>query len=121
MSRMIRNVAAGSLALVAGDAFAHALVVGSEPEAGSTLAAPPPRAMLRFNSRIDQARSRLTLVGPDGAQFALPLAETEQATVLDAPLPGPLAPGGWRLRWQVLAADGHITRGDIAFTLAPHR
>ena len=25
-------------------------------------------------------------------------------------------PGEWRLRWQVLSIDGHITRGDIPFT-----
>jgi methionine-rich copper-binding protein CopC len=25
--------------------------------------------------------------------------------------------GAWRVRWQVLAVDGHITRGDIPFTL----
>jgi methionine-rich copper-binding protein CopC len=26
-----------------------------------------------------------------------------------------LPPGAYRLRWQVLAIDGHITRGDIPF------
>jgi methionine-rich copper-binding protein CopC len=25
------------------------------------------------------------------------------------------APGKYRIRWQVLALDGHITRGDIPF------
>ena len=28
-----------------------------------------------------------------------------------------LAPGAYRLRWQVLAVDGHITRGDIPFQI----
>jgi methionine-rich copper-binding protein CopC len=28
-----------------------------------------------------------------------------------------LAPGDYRLRWQVLAYDGHITRGEIPFTV----
>jgi methionine-rich copper-binding protein CopC len=28
-----------------------------------------------------------------------------------------LAPGQYRLRWQVLAIDGHLTRGDIPFTV----
>ncbi|WP_245326709.1 copper resistance protein CopC, partial [Bradyrhizobium sacchari] len=23
----------------------------------------------------------------------------------------------WHLRWQVLSVDGHITRGDIPFTV----
>jgi methionine-rich copper-binding protein CopC len=30
-----------------------------------------------------------------------------------------LVPGRYRLRWQVLAVDGHITRGDIPFVMAP--
>jgi methionine-rich copper-binding protein CopC len=28
-----------------------------------------------------------------------------------------LAAGGYVLRWQVLAIDGHITRGDIPFAV----
>ncbi|WP_207802933.1 copper resistance CopC family protein [Roseicella frigidaeris] len=102
-----------------GAAAAHAVVVTSEPAAGSTLAALPKRIAIHFNSRIDHARSRLLLVGPDGSQRPLPLATETEPTLLEAvpePVPTP-APGAWRLRWQVLAVDGHITRGDIPFTL----
>jgi len=28
-----------------------------------------------------------------------------------------LSPGGYVVRWQVLAVDGHITRGDVPFTV----
>jgi methionine-rich copper-binding protein CopC len=28
-----------------------------------------------------------------------------------------LTPGTYVLRWQVLAIDGHITRGDVPFTV----
>jgi len=28
-----------------------------------------------------------------------------------------LKPGEYQLRWQVLAVDGHITRGEIPFTV----
>jgi methionine-rich copper-binding protein CopC len=38
--------------------------------------------------------------------------------VLTARIAG-IQPGSYRLRWQVLALDGHITRGDIPFTVAP--
>jgi hypothetical protein len=30
-----------------------------------------------------------------------------------------LTPGPYVLRWQVLAIDGHITRGDVTFTVGP--
>jgi copper resistance protein C len=28
-----------------------------------------------------------------------------------------MAPGSYSVRWQVLAIDGHITRGDVPFTV----
>ena len=28
-----------------------------------------------------------------------------------------LQPGEYTVRWQVLAVDGHITRGDVPFTV----
>lgn len=105
------------LGMAGGDARAHALVIESTPAPGAVLADAPARVVLRFNSRIDHGRSRLTLVGPGGAPGAtialLPEVRSDPAVVA-APCP-PLAAGAWRLRWQVLAIDGHITRGDIAF------
>ncbi|MCB4820184.1 copper resistance CopC family protein [Roseicella aerolata] len=112
---------AAPLLLPARRAAAHAVVVASDPAAGASLAAPPRRVTLRFNSRIDQARSRLVLAGPDGAQVPLEVAPAGEPTVLEAVLDpaATLAPGAWRLRWQVLALDGHVTRGDIPFTVRP--
>lgn len=102
-------------------ARAHALVVAAEPAAGARLARPPARVSLRFNTRIDRERSRLALVGPDGAQTALRPLPSEDPVALEADCPPeavPWVPGAWRLRWQVLALDGHITRGDVPFTIA---
>lgn len=106
------------LFLCPGLAFAHAVVVTSEPAAGASLAAAPRQVTIRFNSRIDQGRSLLVLVGPDAKQVSLDPAAGSEPTVLEAPVAaGTIIPGAWRLRWQVLAVDGHITRGDIPFTL----
>src|SRR5260370_29932527 len=68
--------------------------------------------MLRFNVRIDTLRSRLTLMHPDGSAQALEINKQTPADTLSAEATG-LAAGAYRLRWQVLASDGHITRGDI--------
>jgi hypothetical protein len=101
----------------AGPAAAHAIVVTSEPTAGATLAAAPAQVTIRFNSRLDHERSRLLLIGADNAATPLAIAAQGDPAALTAPLPPGLPPGAWRLRWQVLAIDGHITRGDIPFTL----
>jgi methionine-rich copper-binding protein CopC len=101
---------------LAGPARAHALVLTSQP-APASRGRSPGAVALRFNSRIDHSRSRLTLHGPDNATRALTVAPAEDPALLEAPVPWALAPGDWRLRWQVLALDGHITRGDIFFTV----
>ena len=101
-------------------AGAHALVTASEPPVGAVLADRPARLLLHFNSRIDRARSRMVLYAPDNGQTPLPLDSGGDPTVLEARTDiVPWTPGTWRLRWQVLALDGHITRGDVPFTLQP--
>ena len=98
-------------------AQAHALVMSSTPAPGARLASAPAQVALRFNSRIDHGRSRMTLFGPDNQPMPLTLAPETDAALVEAPLPANLGAGGFRLRWQVLAVDGHITRGDIFFTV----
>jgi methionine-rich copper-binding protein CopC len=98
-------------------AGAHAIVVAASPAVDGVVAGPRVPIELRFNSRIDPARSRLTLVRPDGTSIALAPAGAAAPDMLSAEAGG-LAPGHYRLRWQVLGLDGHITRGDIPFTVA---
>ena len=95
-------------------AHAHAILMESAPAAHATIAPGPTHIVLRFNSRIDQARSRLELRGP-GAVTTLPLLPSTRPDTLTADTP--LTPGNWVLRWQVLAVDGHITRGDVPLTI----
>ena len=119
-SRRSAPLLLGLLLLPAAQAAAHAVVVTSDPPVAASLATPPAEVVIHFNSRIDHARSRLILVGPDAVQAVLEPATQAEPTVLQArcdPKLVPWAPGAWRLRWQVLAVDGHITRGDIPFTL----
>jgi copper resistance protein C len=97
-------------------AWAHAVVVSSSPAAGATVSGDAVSIRLRFNSRIDHVRSRLTLFAPDGAAQTLTPASDSPADELDTAAKV-LSTGAWRLRWQVLSVDGHITRGDILFTV----
>jgi len=92
---------------------AHAVLVGSEPAAGSTVPAGAVTFALRFNSRIDHARSRVELLGANGERPVLTIApggppDTVSVTMI-------AAAGTNTIRWQVLAVDGHITRGEVVF------
>ncbi|MBV9653493.1 MAG: copper resistance protein CopC [Acetobacteraceae bacterium] len=94
---------------------AHAILVSSEPAANGTVASGPQELEFRFNSRIDSGRSRLTLTDPDSQTVVIPVAGGGVGNVLLSKVD--LKPGAQTVRWQVLAVDGHITRGSVPFTV----
>jgi copper resistance protein C len=98
---------------------AHAVLVESSPATNGRVEGPDAAIRLRFNVRIDTKRSRLTLVRPDGSTVPLELAKAESAQLLVSEVKG-LVPGAYRLQWQVLASDGHLTRGEIPFAVTQH-
>jgi len=97
-------------------AVAHAVLLESLPTLKGSVNGPDIPLKLRFNVRIDAARSRLTLVDSDGSTQALEIGRQDPPNTLSAQAKG-LRRGAYRLRWQVLASDGHITRGEIPFTV----
>ncbi len=96
-------------------ASAHAILEASEPADGARVPAGPVALKLRYNSRIDRTRSALTLTRPDQTKTPLPIDRKGAPDVLTSTVT--LAPGAYVVHWQVLAIDGHITRGDVAFTV----
>ncbi len=103
------------LVLLAAPAWAHAILMASQPAAGGTTPPGPTHLLLRFNSRVDHARSSLVLTRPGGGTERLPIDGASAVDALSAA--ATLPPGGYNVRWQVLAVDGHITRGDVPFTV----
>jgi len=97
-----------------GPAAAHAILLESSPSIRSIVAGPSIPIKLRFNVRIDATRSRLTLVKPDASTQSLAITKDAPPDTLASQAQG-LNPGEYRIRWQVLASDGHITRGEIPF------
>jgi len=102
------------LAVLAKTAGAHAVLLTSTPAAQSRVSGLKLQIKLQFNARVDNERSRLTLLHPDGTAETLELYKQESPQFLVSEAKG-LAAGGYRLRWQVLASDGHLTRGEIPF------
>ncbi len=109
-------ILAAAVLLAPAAASAHAIIMQSQPPDRGSLVAGTRSLVLRYNSRIDHARSRLTLEGTN-AQMVLPLSADAPADVLAAKVE--LSPGDYVLHWQVLAVDGHLTRGDIHFAVTP--
>ncbi len=86
----------------------------SQPAAGATTLSGPAVITLRFNSRVDPVRSRVVLRTGE-SEAILQVDPAGPGEILVAP--ATLAPGAYVIRWQVLAIDGHITRGDVPFTV----
>lgn len=117
---MRRMLVRSALALVlcaalSAPALAHAILVESQPAIDGTTASGHVEFRLRYNSRIDRRRSRLILTLPDQSQTILKIRDDGTEDLLLTATE--LQPGHYSLRWQVLAVDGHITRGDVPFTV----
>ena len=97
-----------------GTAFGHAVLLEAVPPLHGSVPGPDVVFHLRFNSRIDAARSALNLVLPDGKVRTLAMTKQSSPDSMDA-RSTEMRSGRYLLRWQVLAADGHITRGEIPF------
>ena len=96
--------------------WAHAILLEATPAKNATVVGPSLSVELRFNCRIDGKRSRITLVLPNQALRPLAIQPQTSPDKLNAQDKG-FEPGAYRLRWQVLASDGHITRGEIPFVI----
>ena len=95
-------------------ALAHAVLLSSTPQKNAAVTGPDVTINLKYNSRVDGARSTLSLLKPDGTVVRIGTPEQPAPDVLSATGHG-LAKGAYVLRWQVLASDGHITRGEVPF------
>jgi methionine-rich copper-binding protein CopC len=118
--RRVRRAAVGALSafaliVVASTAAqAHAILVDSTPPANGSVPAGHEAIVLRYNSRLDVRRSRVTLTAPDRSQAVLTIDQSSKPGTLAAT--ADLKPGAYTLHWEVLALDGHITRGDVPFS-----
>jgi len=105
---------AAALALCGNPLRAHAILLQSSPAIHATVAGPEVNIELRFNVRVDVVRSRFSLVCPDASVRQLVPEKQASPDEVSARAAG-LVPGPYTIRWQVLAADGHISRGEVPF------
>lgn len=104
------------IGLAPATAVAHAILQRSQPPAGGSVHAGKVDMQFTYNSRVDRERSRLMLTRPDHSQAVLPISADGPQNVINTTATL-TTPGAYNVRWQVLAVDGHITRGDVPFTV----
>ena len=96
--------------------FAHAILMESTPKQNSTVKGPDVDITLRYNVRIDGGRSRVQLVAADGTKSDLKLEKQAKPDLLQCKASG-LKAGAYKLVWNVLASDGHMSKGEVPFTV----
>ena len=94
----------------------HAVLKSSSPAANAAVTGPDIPVILQFNVRVDAARSKVQLLHPDNSVTDLPVDKQAPPDTLKSKATG-LTPGNYQIQWQVLAPDGHITRGIVPFTV----
>lgn len=99
-------------------ATAHAKLQASQPAAASELANSPKEIRLQFNERLEPAFSKIELIDAKAALLPLPKIEFDKSDpkVMFASVPA-LRPGQYRVRWSVMAHDGHKVKGEFAFSV----
>ena len=97
-------------------AWAHAVLKASIPAIDGTVDGGVIPIALTYNSRVDAAHSTLSLTAPDGHTQPLRI-DTNVAPNELRSVASSLKPGKYTIRWQVVATDGHITRGAIPFVV----
>ncbi len=94
-------------------AEAHTLLQKSDPAPNTILHPGSHLFVLLYNSRVDAAHSSLSLLQGEKSE-SLPVDTKAAPNVLRSEA-GSLHPGHYILRWQAVASDGHISRGEIPF------
>ena len=97
-----------------GSVNAHAILLSATPAGQQVLHDSEVAVKLRFNARIDGKRSRLLLIASDGTQYSLPIDVQPSPDTLTSHATG-VKKDFYIIRWQVLADDGHVTRGEVPF------
>jgi methionine-rich copper-binding protein CopC len=96
--------------------LAHAVLVESSPAINATVQGPDLGVNMKFSLRVDGTRSTLLLSLPDGQSKRLAIEKQSAPNTLATHVTQ-LSPGKYAIHWQVLATDGHVTRGEIPFNV----
>jgi methionine-rich copper-binding protein CopC len=75
---------------------------------------------LFFSQTLEPRFSTVRLVDKHGGQVdrMIQRVDAGDPSLLRISLP-PLVPGPYRVIWRVLSKDGHVTRGEFIFNVAP--
>jgi len=99
-----------------GAASAHNVLIASNPPEGATLTTVPTSVTFTFDQPVQNFDPVVSLIGPDGRQYAAGAPAVSGNTVTGAVTAGPA--GAYTAGYRVVSADGHPVTGEVHFDLA---
>ncbi|MGU3431919.1 copper resistance CopC family protein [Actinomycetes bacterium M1A6_2h] len=104
------------LVLGASPAAAHTRLVASDPVADAVLDAAPTTVRLTFSEALSASFATVSVVGPDGAQYAQPNTTVDGSDAV-ASTTDAMPAGAYTIGYRVTSADGHPVTGTTSFSL----
>ena len=95
---------------------AHMAYSKSMPEKDATISQSPSSLQVWFTQDPEPAISQLSLEGPSG-EIELGDTEVGAEKSIVAAVPRALGPGSYTVKWRSAGDDGHVQRGEFAFTI----
>ncbi len=96
--------------------WAHAFPDHSDPKVGATVNPSPSLIRIWFDSELESAFSKITVRNADDKTVDKEdsMVDAANPKLLEVSVPT-LPPGKYRVIWNVVAKDGHRTKGDFTF------
>jgi methionine-rich copper-binding protein CopC len=107
---------AAAAGMLTATVYAHMKAAKYEPAADATVTATPQQVQVWFTQSPDPKVSKLEVAGPAGA-VKLSGFEVKPDRSIAARIDGSLADGRYTVKWQAAGDDGHVQRGEYAFTV----
>lgn len=97
-------------------AWAHAILLGTDPPDGAVLPAAPDQITLTFNERVEMRPGAIRLLDAAGNDLAASSRVIDTRVVLTVP-PGARADGSYIVNWRIISADTHPVVGAFTFSV----
>lgn len=113
--KRILLICLAALWFVPGVALAHSRLEHAVPAQDATVAVPPERIELTFNTKIEKL-SNFKVLNAAGEVIDTDKAEVNGET-MSGTVPAVLPNGIYKVKWTIIGADGHSVEGGYAFTV----
>ena len=113
MRTLVTIVSLLLVVLGTGASHAHAFLDHASPLVGSTVGTAPHEVSLSFTQSLEPTFSSVQVTDAKGARVDQGKAQVSGSTMRIGLKS--LAPGTYRVRWQVLSVDTHKTQGSFSF------